>query len=250
MKKSFLLLIAVSCMYASDGFAQRTIGTTRDPENNSPGSRNPHGRSGEALPADTPAPPVPPPPCVIYNPPPRPHPPIVVVNPTCSGSLAHETVVIVEERTMYEEPEISSVVLRDYRIAPGSSGFDFSAEEVVRFTDQAVDVYFAIGDEGAEFVVGNDADIQDLGQIDSFVELETIPSSQWSPTHRVHAEPGNVYAVWTWDNQYYKFRVVSISDRRVSFEWMKMDGGSRIQSDVALRNGTDRRNGSLAKFGR
>jgi hypothetical protein len=41
--------------------------------------------------------------------------------------------------------------------------------------------------------VGTDADIQNLGQSFAFDDLQSIPSNEWSPTHRVDAEVDNVY---------------------------------------------------------
>ncbi len=140
-----------------------------------------------------------------------------------------------------EKPEVNEVVLRDSGVAPEKSGFDFSAEEVVHENDKAVDVFFSVSQQGPEFVVGNDADIQDLGQDVSFSRLDNVSSSEWSPTRRVHGEVGNVYVLWTWDNQYYKFRATSLASSRVAIEWVKMDCGARIAANDDYRNGRHHR---------
>jgi hypothetical protein len=156
-------------------------------------------------------------------------------------------IVIVQEE---EKPEPEEAVLHDTATRPGKSGFDFSAAEIVDWRDESADMFFSSSSEGPEFIVRKDADIQDVGQAGSFLRLETAPMSEWSPAHRVHAEVRNVYVVWTWDNQYFKFRVISVSDGRASIEWMKMEGGSRVASSVLHRNGEMRRDNTLAKFGR
>jgi hypothetical protein len=150
-------------------------------------------------------------------------------------------IVIINPIVARDEPEINEVVLRDNTVAPEKSGFDFSRDEVVSANEKTVDVYFAVSNDGPEFVVTKDADIQDIGQDVSFQKLESVPSRNWSSTHRVHAEEQNVYIVWTWDNQYYKFKVNSLSDSRVALEWMKMDVGTRIAANDDLRNGKQHR---------
>ncbi len=241
MRKSLMFVVALTCVYSLDVFAQRTIGNTRDSNVSSGGERDPHGRSGQSRPVENLTPPPPPP---IH-----PSPPILIERPpTCYVPLPQETVNIIEQ-PQEKKPEASEVILWDKNTAPAKSGFDFSADEVVGSSDKAVDVYFTMSNEGQEFIVNKDADIQDLGQLDSFFRLEKVPSSEWSPTHRVHAEQGNVYVVWTWDNQYYKFRVVSLADRRVSIEWMRMDCGARIAANEDFRNGAEHRDSGV-KFGK
>lgn len=237
---AFVLLLAATFVLIANA-QRRTIGTDRGGSSSTPPSNERPSRSEESHPVDnTPAP----------APPTHPCPPILVDRPTYIVLPPQETVVIIEHRKVKEEPEVNEVVLRENNVEPNRSGFDFSSEEVVGANDKAVDVYFSMSKEGPEFVVEKDADIQDLGQIDSFFKLTSVPSSEWSSMHRAHVQQGNVYIVWTWDNQYYKFRVVSISDNRVSIEWMKMDGGSRIASSISYRNGATRRDNSLAKFGK
>lgn len=134
-------------------------------------------------------------------------------------------------------------VLSDNVIAPDNSGFDFSAGEVGNYGEKKTDMFLSNTDDVAEFVVGPDADIQDWGQ----VPLGKVESAtgQWSPTHRVVAVPGNTYVICTWDNQYYKFRVSFLSEEQGSVQWMKMDDGSRIASNVGFRDGIHHREKSM-----
>ena len=235
MKEFLVILMLLSCLPAVEAFAQREIGNTRDPNVGNTGTRDRNGRSGESLPAETPAPQPPPPAQIIGRPlppeyPAPPVPTIIIEQPTCSVPFRHGTVVIVEQPQPEEAPEVFEIVLREFTDAPSRSGFDFSGDEIVSFNNEAADVYFSVSNEGPEFVVSRDEDIQDVGQVDSFFELEDASLSEWSATRRVHAEPENAYVVWTWDNQYYKFRVVSLSETRVSIEWMKMEKGARLAS--------------------
>jgi len=241
MRTSSLFVAMLSCVFSLDAFAQRTIGNTRDSNVSSGGERNPHGRPVATAPVEKPTPPPSPPPS-IQNPLPDPMP---WPCPPPQGTVIIITNPVVEE----EKPEASEVILWDKNTAPAKSGFDFSADEVVGSSNKAVDVYFTMSNEGQELIVNKDADIQDLGQLDSFFRLEKVPSSEWSPTHRVHAEAENVYIVWTWDNQYFKFRVVSLADSRVSIEWMQMDCGARIAANEDYRNGAQHRDSGI-KFGK
>ncbi len=252
--KRIVLTIAVATLFvAVDGFGQRKIGNTRDPATTETGSRNPGGRSAEARPAEQPA--TSPPPPETHRLPVHPHPiaprpPELTGGAVCILPVPPVPVVVIDRAERRQEPETNEIILRDKENSPDKSGFDFSGEDVVSFADEGADVYFSVNDEGAEFVVRYDSDIQVLGQMDYFPEGDAIPASEWSATRRVHAEPENMYVVWTWDNQYYAFRVIAISESRVSFDWKKVSVGARVPSDLSYRNGETRRNTLIAMFGK
>lgn len=160
---------------------------------------------------------------------------VVVCCPSLPPIIIFEPPVILED-----EPEFLEITLID------REGFDFSAEEILDAGSKQIDVTFS-GD-GAEFYVGNDADIQDLGNV-SFERLESPPSN-WSMTRKVKAEPGNVYVVWTWDNQFYKFQVASLGEKRVVIEWAQLDGGRKRAVRDDRRNGNVRYTEKEVTFGR
>jgi len=147
----------------------------------------------------------------------------------------------VEHVVIEEEPEVLQAVLWDGNVLPGNSCIDFSAQDVTGTDCKSFDVRFSVNADVAEFLVGLDADIQNLGSRMAFEEIESAPSGNWSPTHGVVAEPENVYVVWTWDNQYYKFVVTSLAEERVAIQWEKLNQGMRIASSEDFRNGTEHR---------
>jgi hypothetical protein len=154
-------------------------------------------------------------------------PPIIVI----------ESPVIIEE-----EYEVLEATLMS------GEGFDFSTEEILDAGDNRADVTFSSADEGAEFFVGSDSDVQIVGDV-SFERLDS-PPSDWSATRRVKAEAKNVYVVWTWDNQFYKFRVVSLGDKRVVIEWEQLDEGRKRAAREDRRNGNVRFLEKEVTFGR
>jgi hypothetical protein len=154
-------------------------------------------------------------------------PPIIIVEPP----------VIIEE-----EYEVLEATLMN------GEGFDFSAEEILDAGDNHADLTFSSADEGAEFFVGSDSDVQNVGAV-SFERLDS-PPSEWSATRRVKAEAKNVYVVWTWDNQFYKFRVVSLGNNRVVIEWKQLDEGRKRAAREDRRNGNVRFLEKEVTFGR
>ncbi len=67
--------------------------------------------------------------------------------------------------------------------------------------------------------VRTDTDIQDMGATESILDIGAAPSDGWSPTHDVQLRVGHTYVVWTWDDHFAKFRVHSLSQSRVVFDW-------------------------------
>ncbi len=243
---AMMIVLASACVLAQS----RRGGVSRDPQaeggNSSGGSRP--SRSGETRPAETQPPPPPPVTIIEIHPspppgrPPGPLPGLPLPLPDHGHCIVDrpETDLIVERIVTVEEPEVLEAVLWDGNVALGKSCIDFSAQDVTGTDCKAFDVRFSVNDEVPEFLVGLDADIQNLGSRVAFQEIESAPSGNWSPTHGVVAEPENVYVVWTWDNQYYKFVVTSLAEERVAIQWEKLHQGMRIASNEDCRNGTDR----------
>ncbi len=116
-------------------------------------------------------------------------------------------------------PEGYGVLLDDYRLIPGSAGYDFSRYAVVPYDDQYVDMYFENYKGTLYMDVNTDTDIQDMGPTASLLDVTVAPSQGWSPTHDVMLTLGHTYVVWTWDDHYAKFRVTSLSPDRGQIDW-------------------------------
>jgi hypothetical protein len=235
-----LLTIVLGLALSTTVFAQRNTGVTRpdaDRGASSGGGRPPRTESqATENPAPQPAPQPVPQPAL------RPNPtggggPVVVCGPSLPPIIVIESPVIIEE-----EYEVLEATLMS------GEGFDFSTEEILDAGDNRADVTFSSADEGAEFFVGSDSDVQIVGDV-SFERLDS-PPSDWSATRRVKAEAKNVYVVWTWDNQFYKFRVVSLGDKRVVIEWEQLDEGRKRAAREDRRNGNVRFLEKEVTFGR
>jgi hypothetical protein len=66
-----------------------------------------------------------------------------------------------------------------------------------------------------------DTDIQDAGYALSLDAVDFAPQAGWAADGVVQLIPGHNYVVWTHDNHFAKFRVVSLSDSpsRVTLDW-------------------------------
>lgn len=116
-------------------------------------------------------------------------------------------------------PEGYNVTVTDYRSVPASAGYDFSDYSVVPYNSQSTDMYYEYYSGDFFMNVRTDSDIQDMGPTGSLLDISQAPSKGWSPTHDVLLSPGHTYVVWTWDDHYAKFRVVSMSPGRLVFDW-------------------------------
>lgn len=116
-------------------------------------------------------------------------------------------------------PEGHGVVLRDYRLYPTQSGYDFSTYSVGPYDDYFTDVFFEYSVGVAFMNVWEDTDIQDMGYTRSFDEITAAPIEGWLPSKYAQLVEGHTYVVWTWDNHYAKFRVTSLSPTRLVFDW-------------------------------
>ncbi len=99
------------------------------------------------------------------------------------------------------------------------AGFRFSTATVVLSTNPNADVYFDLLG-GTRLMIARDVntDVQDAGYV-PLDALDWAPDDGWSPTGTVELIVGHSYYVWTRDNHYAKFRVTSLSDTSVRFDW-------------------------------
>ncbi len=116
-------------------------------------------------------------------------------------------------------PEGYNVTVTDYRSVPANAGYDFSDYSIVSYNSQNADMYYEYYSGDYYMNVRTDSDIQDMGPTGSLLDISQAPSKGWSPTHDVLLSPGHTYVVWTWDDHYAKFRVVSMSPGRLVFDW-------------------------------
>jgi hypothetical protein len=117
-------------------------------------------------------------------------------------------------------PEGFGLPIRSVENDPDHSGYDFSRYSVLPYDDSEVDIIYTVGGAAREvqapFV---DTDIQDMGPTTTLDDIDWAPSSGWSPSGAVEVIPGHAYVVWTYDNHFAKFRVVSATSARIVVDW-------------------------------
>lgn len=109
----------------------------------------------------------------------------------------------------------------------GASGYDFSSGTLRLSDDPATDMYFKVSG-ATRLMVARDltTDVQDAG-FHMLDDLDWAPDAGWSPTGTVELAIGHCYYLWTRDSHYAKFRVVSLSDTGVRFDWAyQVDAGN------------------------
>ncbi|MEK6571537.1 MAG: hypothetical protein AABZ61_09215, partial [Bacteroidota bacterium] len=116
-------------------------------------------------------------------------------------------------------PEGRDVALLDYRSNPNGSGYDFSTYSIGLYNDKYTDIFFEYSNSIPYMDVWDDSDIQDMGYTGSLDEIRVAPESGWAPTKDVRLITGHTYLVWTWDDHFAKFRVLSVLPQRVVFDW-------------------------------
>lgn len=126
------------------------------------------------------------------------------------------------EEIVYDtpRPEGYGLVLRNASgPRAGTSGYDFSAHQVVPWDSPRADIFFAIERGVPRMIAGlPGVDIQDAGYT-SMIEVNWAPASGWSQTGRVDLAVGHSYVVWTADDHYAKFEVRSLEPDAVVIDW-------------------------------
>lgn len=116
-------------------------------------------------------------------------------------------------------PEGYDVAVLSMQVAPDIAGYDFSRYGVVSYTDRYTDMFAETIDGQLYMTVRTDTDIQNMGPTGSILDIRRAPSSGWAPGGKVRLLPEHTYVVWTWDDHYAKFRVRTVSQGRVVFDW-------------------------------
>lgn len=109
---------------------------------------------------------------------------------------------------------------------PAIAGIDLSAYGTPSFRqawDGAdVDIFQdVVGGSRIMYAAFTDTDIQDAGYATSLDAVSWAPDAGWSPDGSVQLIPGHNYVVWTHDNHYAKFRVISVTEApaRITLDW-------------------------------
>jgi len=131
----------------------------------------------------------------------------------------NESPLTVDRVGVTPRPEGRNETLFDYRTNPGSAGYDFSTFTTGPYNDRYTDIFYEYFNGTAYMNVWDDSDIQDMGYTTSLDEIRVAPAHGWSPTKDVRLIAGHTYVVWTWDDHYAKFRVLSLTPQRVVFDW-------------------------------
>lgn len=135
-------------------------------------------------------------------------------------------------------PEGQNVVLDDYTLFPGRSGFDFSRPEKgsIPWDTPATDVYFGFDTEvNVKYLYSdNDTFMQDLGYHEYFDGVDIVPEMGYT-TLFVELIEGHVYAIYTPDGNFAKIQVRKLSDDAVVFDWAYQTEPENVQLAPSLK---------------
>lgn len=137
-------------------------------------------------------------------------------------------------------PQGTGAGLNNYRGGHFSgAGWDFSAALPVSYWSPQADIVYSDTLGFSEvYAADNSTDIQDAGWTDNLSEVPWAPTQGWSPTGSVQVIPGHTYVVWTRDNNYAKFRVTSVTQSVLSFDWAyQTDAGNTQLRARPVRQG-------------
>jgi hypothetical protein len=137
----------------------------------------------------------------------------------CSGNESE-----LSEECVFDtpRPEGRGVRIWDANLYEFDSGYDFSTEYVQPWDESSTDIYCIYDDQvEAFYMVAADryTDIQDFGYMDDLDAIDYAPEDGWSQTGVVELIFGHGYIVWTDNNHFAKFRVTSIRDNYLKFDW-------------------------------
>jgi hypothetical protein len=141
-------------------------------------------------------------------------------------------------------PEGYNVSLFDYKTSPNNSGYSFAKNLVVAYDSKDVDFFFE-NYNGTYYVDvwGEEADIQDMGKTIDIYDIKYAPKSGWVPMKTgenvkyAQAIVGHTYVVWTVDNHFAKFRIKSISNGRLIFDWAYQEVEGNIELKARNNSG-------------
>ncbi len=128
----------------------------------------------------------------------------------------------------YYSPDLSSpsedgVEFEDAAINPHDAGFDFSDWDRCSIDDDGVDLVYESADGQRMFRVPGDEDIRDLGLVNDEGTIVERGSDVWAMARTVPVKVDHVYLVWTWDDQFFQVRVLSVDSKTVTCAWESED---------------------------
>ena len=136
-------------------------------------------------------------------------------------------------------PEGRNVILDDYNLAPGRSGFDFSRPEKgsIPWDEPATDVYFGLDtDVNVTYLYSdNETLMQDLGYHEYFDGVDFVPEFGYT-TLFVELIEGHIYALYTPDGNFAKIQVRKLSDDAVVFDWAYQTEPDNVQLAPSLKS--------------
>ena len=117
-------------------------------------------------------------------------------------------------------PEGTGLTLTNYLSDSLHAGYDFSDYTVRSYTSTLTDIFYGTSGSTALMIAPfSDTEIQDAGYATSLDGVDFAPTAGGSPSGTVELIAGHCYVVWTHDDHYAKFRVVSLTSSRVVVDW-------------------------------
>ncbi|MCE9627387.1 MAG: hypothetical protein K8R56_05675 [Candidatus Eisenbacteria bacterium] len=148
------------------------------------------------------------------------------------------------ELDVFDTPRpAGSGVINNFVNGTAGAGWDFSAFGSRSSNDALTDMFYGYnGSVRQMFVPDLATNIQDAGYAGSLDAVDFAPNAGWSPTGSVELIIGHCYIVWTRDDRYAKFRVTSISNATVSFDWAYQTaaGNRELKAKPSLENNAPR----------
>ena len=134
-------------------------------------------------------------------------------------------------------PEGRNIVLNDWQLLPGRSGFDVSRPDKgsIHWDTPQTDFYFGLDSEinVMYFYSDNETLMQDLGYHENFDDVDVVPEMGYT-TLFVEAIEGHIYALYTPDGNFAKIQVRELSDDEVVFDWAYQPDPENVQLAPSL----------------
>jgi hypothetical protein len=121
-------------------------------------------------------------------------------------------------------PEGRDRMIAGYYTDTHHCAYSFALEDVMDYVDPDADIAYVWTQDAGAIMIGlpgssSITEIQDAGYHSSMDGVGWAPPDGWSPSRQVELIPGHVYVVWTRDDHYAKFRVISVTSSQVLFDW-------------------------------
>lgn len=129
-------------------------------------------------------------------------------------------------------PEGQNIILDDYALVPGRSGFDFSQPQKgsIPWDRPETDIYFGLDTEiGVLYLYSdNETFMQDLGYHEDFEAIDVVPKFGYTTLY-VELIEGHIYAIKTPDGNFAKIHVLELYDDAVIFDWAYQTDPDNVQ---------------------